>query len=72
MSLVPGYKLVENFGPDDEYETVADGDNVEETVSYVTLDISGLDPALLASSSSYRLIVRTSYYRFTIRVHRKL
>jgi len=54
-SLIPGYKLVEAFGPDEQYETTADGD-VEEVVSYVTVDVAGIDPALVASSSSFRLI----------------
>lgn len=61
-SLVPGYKLVESFGPDSEYETRPSGGNegeeeVEEEVEYVTLEISGIadvDPNLL---TSYRLIV---------------
>lgn len=56
-SLVPGYKLVESFGADDEYETTADANEVEEIVSYVTVDMSGIDPTLIASSSTYRLIV---------------
>jgi hypothetical protein len=64
-SLVPGYRLVEAFGPDSEYETrpSADpegngvGEEVEEEVEYVTLEISGIadvGPELL---TSYRLIV---------------
>ena len=64
-SLVPGYKLVQGFGPDSEYETrpstgsggEEDGEEVEEEVEYVTLEISGIadvDPNLL---TSYRLIV---------------
>lgn len=64
-SLVPGYKLVESFGPDSEYETRPStglegeeaGEEVEEEVEYVTLEISGIadvDPNLL---TSYRLIV---------------
>ena len=67
-SLVPGYKLVETFGPDSKYETRpsvdpgGDGDEeeVEEEVEYVTLEISGIadvDPNLL---TSYRLIVSFS------------
>jgi len=62
---VPGYKLVETFGPDSEYETRPSvdsegnegGEEVEEEVEYVTLEISGIadvDPNLL---TSYRLIV---------------
>ena len=64
-SLVPGYKLVETFGPVSEYETRPSADSggnedeeeVEEEVEYVTLEISGIadvDPNLL---TSYRLIV---------------
>jgi len=66
-SLVPGYKLVESFCSDSEYETrtsAADSggnedaeEEVEEEVEYVTLEISGIadvDPNLL---TSYRLIV---------------
>ena len=63
-SLVPGYKLVQSFGPDSEYETRPptglegeEGGEVEEEVEYVTLEISGIadvDPNLL---TSYRLIV---------------
>ena len=67
-SLVPGYKLVETFGPDSKYETRpsvdsgGDGDEeeVEEEVEYVALEISGIadvDPNLL---TSYRLIVSFS------------
>ena len=67
-SLAPGYKLVESFGPDSEYETrpsvdsggAGDEEEVEEEVEYVTLEISGIadvDPNLL---TSYRLIVSFS------------
>ncbi|PIL32628.1 hypothetical protein GSI_05332 [Ganoderma sinense ZZ0214-1] len=47
-SLLPGYKHVESFGPDSEYE--------EEEVEYVTLDLGTVEPTLVPSSSSYRLI----------------
>ena len=50
-SLAPGYKQVEAFGPDEEYES-------EEEVEYVTLDLGAVEPALVPSSSSFRLIVR--------------
>lgn len=64
-SLVPGYRLVERFGPDSAYETrpsanaegTGDEEEVEEEVEYVTLEISGIadvGPDLL---TSYRLIV---------------
>jgi hypothetical protein len=51
-TLFPGYRQVESFGPDEEYEE-------EEEVSYVTLDLgASVEPTLVASSSTYRLIVR--------------
>ena len=65
-SVVPGYRLVESFGPNSEYETrpsanlegnEEEGEEVEEEVEYVTLEISGIadvGPELL---TSYRLIV---------------
>ena len=49
-SLCPGYKQVESFGPNEEYED-------EEEVCYVTLDMGNVEPTLVPSSSSYRLIV---------------
>jgi hypothetical protein len=49
-SLCPGYKQVDEFGPDDEYD--------EEEVTYVTLDLGNVEPTLIPSSSHYRLIVR--------------
>jgi general transcription factor 3C polypeptide 6 len=48
-SLCPGYKEVDEFGPDEEYE--------DEEVFYVTLDMGNVEPSLVPSSSSYRLIV---------------
>ena len=66
---MPGYKLVDSFGPDSEYVTRGTvnpegnrdgGEGVEEEVEYVTLEISGIadvDPNLL---TSYRLIVSPS------------
>lgn len=47
--LCPGYKEVEEFGPDEEYE--------EEEVFYVSLDMGNVEPTLVPTSSSYRLIV---------------
>ncbi|KAJ6510434.1 hypothetical protein C8R45DRAFT_858306 [Mycena sanguinolenta] len=47
-SLCPGYKQVDAFGPDEEYE--------EEEVVYVTLDLGNAEPSLIPSSSHYRLI----------------
>ncbi|KAI6008751.1 hypothetical protein F5J12DRAFT_825363 [Pisolithus orientalis] len=49
QSLVPGYRQVEAFGPDEEYED-------EEEVSYVTFDLGTVEPTLLSNSSTYRLI----------------
>ena len=49
-SLVPGYIHVDNFGPDDGYES-------DEEITYVTLDLGAIEPTLLPSSSTYRLIV---------------
>jgi general transcription factor 3C polypeptide 6 len=49
--LFPGYKQVDSFGPDEEYELE------EEEVSYVTLDLGRIEPTLIPSSSTYRLIV---------------
>ncbi|KAA1470762.1 hypothetical protein DENSPDRAFT_73338 [Dentipellis sp. KUC8613] len=54
-SLVPGYRQVESFGPDDDYERTAEGD-IEEEVSYITLDLGNVEPTLVPSSSTYRLI----------------
>jgi len=52
MSTLPfeGYKQVEAFGPDEEY----DEEFTEEF--YVTLDLGQVDQALIPSSSTYRLI----------------
>lgn len=50
-TLVPGYRQVESFGPDEEYL------EEEEEVSYVTLDLGVVEPTLLPSTSTYRLIV---------------
>ncbi|KAJ7208023.1 hypothetical protein GGX14DRAFT_634882 [Mycena pura] len=47
-SLCPGYKQVQAFGPDDEYD--------EEETTYVTLDLGSADSMLISSSSQYRLI----------------
>ena len=44
---------MEAFGPDEEYES-------DEEVEYVTLDLGAIEPALVPSSSSFRLIVSLS------------
>ncbi|KAG5340657.1 hypothetical protein C0989_000912 [Termitomyces sp. Mn162] len=48
MSLCPGYKHVQTFGPDDDYQ--------DEEVAYLTLDLGSIEPTLVPSSSTYRLI----------------
>lgn len=53
LGLCPGYRHVEQFGPDEEYE-----DEVEDF--YVTLDLGAVEPTLIPSSSTYRLIVSHS------------
>ncbi|KAF8840476.1 hypothetical protein BDN67DRAFT_645284 [Paxillus ammoniavirescens] len=50
QTLIPGYKQVESFGPDEDYF------DEEEEVSYVTLDLGMVEPTLLPTSSTYRLI----------------
>jgi hypothetical protein len=52
-SLCPGYKQVDAFNPNDDYYS----DDEEEDVSYVTLDLGNIEPTLVPSSSTYRLIV---------------
>lgn len=51
-TLCPGYKHVEAFGPAEDYES-------EGEVSYVTLDLGDVEPQLVPSSTSYRLIVES-------------
>lgn len=52
-TLIPGFRQVETFGPDEDYEG-------EEEITYVPLDLgASLEPTLVASSSTYRLIVRS-------------
>lgn len=53
-SLCPGYKQVEAFGPEEEYED-------EEEVSYVVLDLGNVEPTLVPTSSTYRLIVNLNH-----------
>ncbi|KAI8976289.1 hypothetical protein BD414DRAFT_580439 [Trametes punicea] len=48
-ALFPGYKHVEAFGPDEEYES-------GEEVDYVTLDLGTIEPTLVPSSSAFRII----------------
>ena len=58
-TLFPGFKQVESFGPDEDYEHLENGE-IEEEVVYVTLDLGQVEPTLVPSSSSYRLIVGIS------------
>lgn len=50
-TLVPGYTHVDAFGPASDY------DEHSEEVSYLTLDLGAVEPTLVPSSSSFRLIV---------------
>ncbi|OJA07691.1 hypothetical protein AZE42_01849 [Rhizopogon vesiculosus] len=45
-----GHRQVDSFGPDEDYLS-----EEEETV-YVTLDLGAVEPTLLSSSSTYRLV----------------
>ena len=55
-TLVSGYHQVNSFDDDDEYERDEYG-NVIEEVEYVTLDVGLVEPTLVPSTTSYRLIV---------------
>jgi general transcription factor 3C polypeptide 6 len=55
--LAPGSRQVDAFDPDDKYECDENGDVIEE-ISYITLDLGAVEPTLVPSSSTYRLIVR--------------
>lgn len=50
---------MESFGPDEDYEHLENGE-IDEEVVYVTLDLGQVEPTLVPSSSSYRLIVGIS------------
>lgn len=66
--LVPGYKYVEAFGPDEDYASSdsEDEDN-EDDEFYVVLDMTAVDQTLVPSSSSYRLIV--CFFFFFLRLY---
>ncbi|KAI9512552.1 hypothetical protein F5148DRAFT_973393 [Russula earlei] len=53
--LAPGFRQVDAFDSDERYERDEKGDIIEE-ISYVTLDLGAVEPTLLPSSSTYRLI----------------
>lgn len=56
--LFPGYKHVNTFGDEDDYEPDS------EEVEYVTLDLGAVEPTLVANSSTYRLIVSLHGIKF--------
>jgi len=55
--LAPGFGQVDAFDSDERYDRDEDGEVIEE-ISYVTLDLGAVEPTLVPSSSTYRLIVR--------------
>lgn len=55
--LASGFRQVDAFDSDDNYECDEQGEIIEE-VSYVTLDLGAVEPTLVPSSSTYHLIVR--------------
>lgn len=55
--LAPGFRKVDAFGSGGLYECDENGEVIEE-VSYVTLDLGAVEPTLVPSTSTYRLIVR--------------
>lgn len=55
--LASGFCQVDAFDTGDKYERDENGNIIEE-VSYVTLDLGAVEPTLVPSSSTYRLIVR--------------
>jgi hypothetical protein len=55
--LAPGFSQVDVFDSDGLYERDDNGEVIEE-ISYVTLDLGAVEPTLVPSSSTYRLIVR--------------
>jgi len=55
--LAPGFRQVDAFDSHEHYERDENGEVIEE-VSYVTLDLGAVEPTLVPSSSTYRLIVR--------------
>ena len=65
--VAPGFCQVDAFDPDDNYECDENGDVIEE-VSYVTLDLGAVEPTLVPSSSTYRLIV-SGHTFFSLHFH---
>lgn len=60
-TLYSGFKLVGQFDDDDQYESDEDGD-VDEEISYVTLDLGQIHPTLLPSCSSCRIAVHLTEF----------
>lgn len=56
-ALYPGYRQVQSFDLDENY-TCGETGEVEEEVSYVTLDLGNVEPTLVPSSTTCRLTVR--------------
>lgn len=59
LGLAPGFCHVDAFDTDDNYERDEQGEVIEE-ISYVTLDLGAVEPTLVPSSSTYRLMVSPS------------
>lgn len=59
LGLASGFCHVDAFDSDDNYERNEQGEVIEE-ISYVTLDLGAVEPTLVPSSSTYRLIVSPS------------
>lgn len=57
--LATGFCHVDAFDTDDNYERDEQGEVIEE-ISYVTLDLGAVEPTLVPSSSTYRLMVSPS------------
>lgn len=68
QSLFPGFSQVEAFGQEEEYEHLENGE-VDEEVVYVTLDLGQVEPTLVPSTSSYRLIVSYGIYLYKLGNH---
>lgn len=62
-SLIPGYTQVDEFQHESDYEDI-EGEVVEE-VEYITLDLGSVEPTLVPSSSSFRLVVSHLYLLFS-------
>jgi general transcription factor 3C polypeptide 6 len=67
--LAPGFRQVDAFDNDERYECDENGEVIEE-ISYVTLDLGAVEPTLVPSSSTYRLIVRRHNQPLPVRATR--